>query len=433
MNSLRWIGPALALCATLSTAWAAEPAPMPAVTDEAAWVQRLALPPLLPTREVIGALPQVRAARAGMDLARARQQGLQSGAYEWTLRAGVQQRAETAGPNYIENDVALERSIRWGGKAQADRDLGEAGVSASLSSYADTWHESVRGLLQAWFDWQRGRSAARVQGEQTALAQQQLDIAARRVKAGDVPRLDELMAQAERDRMQALHQQALGQEAQLRTELEKRFPGLALEVATAGEMAPDALQLPGEPAQWVQRILDDNHEIELAEAEVRMARLRSERAGMDTRPDPLLGVRAARERGGAENIVGAYVAIPLTGSYRASEEKAALAQLAAAEQRLLQTRQRVEAAAQRVVLRATYALATWRRLAAVDQAMAHVAQLGMKAYGLGEMTLTEALQSRRTALDAALAAEAARWDALEAVSRVLVDAHQLWAAEEGPQ
>lgn len=427
---MRRVVSTLSLCAALPLAVLAQPA-VPASPDEAAWVQRLALPPLLPTREVIITLPQVQAARAGKDLALARQQGLQSGTYEWTLRAGVQQRSETAGPNYIENDVALERAIRWGGKAQADRDLGEAGVSASQSGYADTWHEAVRGLLLGWYDWQRARSAARVQGEQTALAQQQLDVAARRVKAGDVPRLDELMAQAERDRMQAQQQQALGQEAQLRTELQKRFPGLVLEADAPGETVPEALQLPGEPAQWVQRILDNNHEIELAEAEVRMARLKSERASMDTRPDPLLGVRAARERGGAENILGAYVAIPLTGNFRASEEKAALAQLAAAEQRLLQTRQRVEAGAQRVVLRATHALAAWQRLAAVDQAMTRVAQLGMKAYSLGEMTLTEALQSRRAALEAALAAEAARWDALEAVSRVLVDAHRLWAAEEG--
>jgi len=394
-------------------------------------VQRLSLPPLLPTREVIAALPQVQTARAGMDLAQAREQGLRSGAYEWTLKAGVQQRSESIGPQYIENDVALERSIRWGGKAQADRDLGQAGVSASRSGYADSWHEAVRSLLQGWYDWQRARSAARVQAGQTALAQEQLDVATRRVKAGDVPRLDELTAQAERDRMQAQQQQAMGQEAMLQAELQKRFPGLSLDGALpASDVTPETLQLPGEPAQWVQRILDDNHEIELAEAEVRMARLKSERASMDTRPDPLLGVRAARERGGAENIVGAYVAIPLGGSYRASEERAALAQLDAAQQRLLQTRQRVEAAAQRVVLRATHALASWQRLAAVEQAMARVAQLGMKAYSLGEMTLTEALQSRRAALDAALAAEAARWDAREAVSRVLVDAHQLWAAEE---
>ena len=41
-----------------------------------------------------------------------------------------------------------------------------------------------------------------------------------------------------------------------------------------------------------------------------------------------------------------------------------------------------------------------------------------------------ALQARRNALDASLNAQAARWDALEAITRLLVDAHQLWAADE---
>lgn len=429
MKHRSWL--VLSLAAVLLPVAAAPVSADPASGDEAAWVQRLGLPPLLPTREVISALPQVQVARAGMDVAQARGQGLQAGVHEWTLKAGAQERSETAGPRYIENEVALERSIRWGGKAQTDRDLGEAGVSASRSGYADSWHEAVRSLLQGWYDWQRARSAARVQAQQTALAQEQLEVATRRVKAGDVPRLDELMAQAERDRMQAQEQLALGEEAVLRAELQKRFPGLALSAdASQPDATPESLQLPGEAPQWVLRILDDNHEIELAEAEVRMARLRSERAGQDRRADPLLGVRAARERGGAENIVGAYIAIPLTGSYRESEQRATLAELAAAEQRLLQTRQRVEAAAQRVVLRATHALAAWQRQEAVAQAMARVAQLGGKAYSLGEMTLTEALQSRRAALEAALTAEAARWDALEAVSRVLVDAHRLWAADE---
>jgi outer membrane protein, heavy metal efflux system len=174
----------------------------------------------------------------------------------------------------------------------------------------------------------------------------------------------------------------------------------------------------------------DNHEIELAEAEVRVARLHSQRAELDTRPDPLLGVRAAHERGGQENILGVYMTIPLTGAYRDAEQRATLALLDAAEQRLILTRQRVEAGAQRVVLQAGHNTAVSQRLAAVRQSMDNVARLSIKAYALGEVTLTEALQARRAALEGAMAADAARWDALEAVSRVLVDAHHLWAAEE---
>ena len=395
-----------------------------------ALVAKLSLPPVSPTREVISTLPQVQAARAGMALAQARSQQLAAGVHEWNLKLGAQQRKETAGPDYAESDLALERSIRWGGKAQTDRDLGDAGVAAGQSAYADVWHEAVRSLVVAWYGWQRERSTAAVLAQQAALAQDQLQVAARRVKAGDAPRMDQLMAQAEQDRTQAAEQLARAREQMQRQELQKRFPGLALETGPQASTA-DAPPLPGTSQDWLQRIVSDNHEIELAEAELRQARLRSERARLDTRPDPLLGVRAARERSGQDNIVGVYVSIPLPGAYREGEQRATLALADAAEQRLVQTRQRVEATAQRTVLQATNAVAVAQRQAAVQQAMANVAQLAGKAYGLGEVTLTEALQARRTALDAALAADAARWDAQEAVTRVLVDAHRLWAAEEG--
>lgn len=422
----------------LALAGAQTPAPAIAQAElspaDAELVSQLSLPPVPPTRAVIAALPQVQAARAGVAVAQARGQRLQAGTYEWNLKLGAQQRRETGGPQYSEGEFALERSIRWGNKAQTDRDLGDAGVAAGQSGYADAWHEAVRGLLRAWYDWQRARSAARVQTQQATLAQEQLDVAVRRVRAGDAPRMDQLMAQAELDRALAQQQQASGREQVLQQELKKLFPGLVTEGAAAADDAvPEAVRLPGDAQDWVRRIMADNHEIELAEAEVRVARLHSQRAELDTRPDPLLGVRAAHERGGQENILGVYMTIPLTGAYRDAEQRATLALLDAAEQRLILTRQRVEAGAQRVVLQAGHHAAVWQRLAAVRQSMDNVARLSIKAYGLGEVTLTEALQARRTALEGAMAADEARWDALEAVSRVLVDAHRLWAAEEhGP-
>jgi outer membrane protein, heavy metal efflux system len=398
---------------------------------DAAVVAQLSLPPVPPTRMVIAGLPQVQVARAGMAVAQARGQRLQAGTYEWTVKAGVQQRRETAGPIYNEGEFALERGIRWGNKAQTDRDLGDAGVAAGQSSYADVWHEAVRGLLLAWYDWQRGRSATRVQTQQAELAREQLDVAARRVRAGDAPRMDQLMAQAELDRAAAAQQQASGRERVLLQDLQKRFPGLLTEGEIgASDAVPLESLLPGDAQTWISRIVENNHEIELSEAEVRVARLHSQRAQLDTSPDPLLGVRAANERGGQENILGVYVTVPLSGALRAADQRAALALADAAEQRLIQTRQRVEAAAQRVVLQAGQNAAVWQRLEAVRQSMDSVARLSIKAYGLGEMTLTEALQARRAALESALAADAARWDALESVSRVLVDAHRLWAADE---
>lgn len=424
---MRWPGPSR--LATGVLVWGLA---FSALADErAALLAQLSLPPVEATRQVIAALAQVQAARAGVAVAQARGQRLAAGSYEWNLKAGSQRRSETTGQNYTEGELALERSIRWGDKAQTDRELGEAGVAAGQSGYADVWHEAVRALVAAWFEWQRERSAAAVLTQQAVLAQEQLQVVLRRVKAGDAARMDLLMAQAEHDRALAAQQQSRGREQVQRQELQKRFPGLATEGAAASVLAsPDTLRLPDDPQRWFKRIVDDNHEVELAEAEWRMARLHSQRAQLDSRPDPLLGVRAAHERGGQEHVLGVYMTIPLPGAYRAAEQRATLALADAAEQRLKQTRQRVEAAAQRVVLQATHATAVWPRLTAVQQAMASVAQLAVKAYGLGELTLTEALQARRAALEAALAADAAGWEAQEAISRLLVDAHRLWAAEE---
>ncbi|MBU0588111.1 MAG: TolC family protein [Gammaproteobacteria bacterium] len=418
--------------ASLADTPAAQAAVTASATDDTvALLPYLSLPPVAATRQVIAALPQVQLARAGASVAQARGQRLEAGVYEWNLKAGTQQRRETTGQQYAEGELAMERSIRWGGKAEKDRELGAAGVLAGELGYADAWHEAVRSLIASWYGWQRERGSVALLLQQTALANEQLAVAQRRVKAGDAPRMDQMTAQAELDRAMAALQQAQGREQAQRSELQKRFPGIAIDtLSTSADLSFETLQLPGDPQLWLKRILEDNHEVELAEAEFHMARLQSERAQLDARPDPMLGVRAARERGGQETVLGVYVTIPLAGAHRKADQRAALALADVAEQRLHQTRQRVEAAAERAVTQASQAIAVARRLLAVQQSMAQVAQLGIKAYGLAELTLTEALQARRAAVEAAQAADSARWDALEAVSRVLVDSHRLWPAEE---
>ena len=152
----------------------------------------LALPPVAQTREVIAALPPLLAAKAGVELAQARSQRLQAGVHEWALKAGAQQRSDV-NDKFFETDLALERGVRFGRKGQTDKALGEMGVNAGQMSYADTWHETVRTLVQAWFEAQRARAAALVLMQQTALAQDQWRVAQRRVKAGEAPRMDEMI------------------------------------------------------------------------------------------------------------------------------------------------------------------------------------------------------------------------------------------------
>ena len=47
----------------------------------------------------------------------------------------------------------------------------------------------------------------------------------------------------------------------------------------------------------------------------------------DRFPDPSVGIQFSRERGGQENVVGAYISIPIPGSARRATADAAVAQL----------------------------------------------------------------------------------------------------------
>lgn len=385
-----------------------------------------ALPPELMVRAVLEKLPQVNQARQGINLEQANRARLKSGNYEWNARTTVQQRRESLGPRYLESELVVERPLRWFGKAEQDATLGEQGIVIAQSSLADAWHESSRGLLKAWFDWLREAGAARRLVEQVGLLERQLGFTHKRVKAGDAPKVEIMLAEAERDRVAGLQLQAAQRAQAASMDLHYRYPGITTP-------APTKLPLPhppyGSPAEWSRRILDDNHELELADAEVKYARLRAERMGMERTADPTLGLRLAQERDGQENLIGVIVNIPFGGSWRNAQHEAGVAQAAMAVERGRQVYAKVSGDAARVTNASQAAQAIWERLANVARQASDNADLVMKGYSLGESNLIEALQVRRQAIEAQLAAETAQIDALEAHARVLLDAHQIWAFE----
>jgi hypothetical protein len=173
-------------------------------------------------------------------------------------------------------------------------------------------------------------------------------------------------------------------------------------------------------------VLADNHELELAEAQAQHAELLARRAGLERQADPVLGLRASRERGGQEQVLGAYVSLPWGGAGRRADEQTALAQADMARQKAEEVRQRVGAEAWRVAVGAVEGEAGWLALDAAWRRLDQTAVLASRAYSLGELALAEALQARRLALEARLGADAARLDVLEGQSRLLLDAHQMW-------
>ena len=395
----------------------------------AAWTERLApaLPPQAQVRETLTQLPAIRGALAGISLGQARQARLNAGPHEWVLKPNVQRRSERNGPHYTEADLAVEHGVRLPGKRATDEQLGAGEVRIGSLAFEDSWHEAARGLLKAWFDWLREARTAQVLAEQSQLVQQQLSVAQRRVKAGEAARLELMQAEAEAGRASAAWQQSRARERALWIELERRYPGLKAQPPAA---LPNPDTLPEEPAAWVDRVLDDNHELALAQAHAEHATLLARRAALERRPDPTVGLRAARERGGQEQVVGVYLSLPLGGAARQAEERAALAQADIADQKAADVRHRITSEAWRVALLASEGVAAWQSLDTARQRMAQSAELATRAYTLGETPLGESLQMRRLALDAQLSAESARLDTLENQARLLLDAHLMWTPPE---
>ena len=385
-----------------------------------------ALPPEAAVRRVLANLPALRQGVLNTQLAGAERDKLAAGPYEWTLRAGASRRIAPGAERYREQEVALERPLRWFGKAGQDQALGEQGMAVARALHGDAWHEAGRTLLRDWFDALRELAGVARLEEQLAVTQRLQAIAARRVQAGDGAALDLLQAETEQRRVLALLQQARQRSEQTLTLLAVGYPGLPRPQA-------DALPLPqadGEAAaSWVQRIEHDSHELQLAQAEADLHAMRASRQASDAMPDPTLALRAARERDGQERVIGVSLSFPLPGAGRAADRSAAAIQASLARERVAQTRLRVALAARRAASDSVHAREIWTTLQEVQQHTIRQAELMRRAYQAGECTLADALAGRRQALDAALAAQTAQIEALAAQARLQLDAHAIWSID----
>ncbi|MDD5330972.1 MAG: TolC family protein, partial [Sulfuricella sp.] len=352
------------------------------------------LPPLSAVEAALRNNPEVLAAQAGIRAGEAARRRLQAGEHEYTVRVLEQRRSVNPDERYREWDVGLERPLRLPGKAQLDSKMGEAGLIRAQTIYGDALHESGRSLLSDWFAWQRESAQTEQWTNQVELLRQQAAIVARRVRAGDAPRLESglaeaALAQAESARHQAdLHRQMAA------NRLTQKFPAIPLPAAVPA--------LPPQPLEqgldyWEEEILRHNHELGVARNEATLGRLGAERASADKIPDPTVGVRFAGERDSAERIVGLHFSIPLPGGARAAraDEGRALAEMAAQREAAALRKVRAEAINGYAAAQAAYS--GWQSAQDAAGKMNANAELMARAYALGEMGLTDVLAARRQA------------------------------------
>ena len=392
------------------------------------------LPPSAQVQVVLQEHPLVQAAGAGVRMEEANRDRLLAGPYEFTVTAATARRHDrTERTRTREHELGLERTFRLPGKAARDAEIGAAGVSEARYALGDARHETARLLLARWFDWQRAAAAVGDWQAQVDNLRLQRDVAEKKVKLGEAARLELLQAEAQLFQAEAELARMQNEQARLTVEWQQNFPAIALpQEAVVVPPSP----LPADSVQhesWRTRLLEENHELAVARGAARKSRLQAGRLDADRLPDPSLGLAVARERDGAERVVGVQLSIPLPGAGRSADARAGQAAAEAAGAREAQALLRAESGARQTIQLALSSYSQWQRLADVAQRLDENLRLQEKAWRLGEGQFAEVQQTRRQAIEARLAASRARLDANEARYRLLLDMHALWPVADAPE
>ena len=388
------------------------------------------LPPTAQVAPVLQASPLIQAARARQEAQLQRALGLEAGSGEWTVRLNQQQRrVRDAQERFAETTVALERPVRLWGKAGMDARIAEQDREVARIGLADALHEASRQLLTQWFTALRARLDADSAERGLQLARE-LDRQARvRLRQGDISQLDARLAEAELQRSEAAVRLAQAELARSTAQLQRLYPGLPEPRWPQGDAQP-----PAPPAQPLDAALQDflahHHELNLLRAEARRQQQLAERLERDRWPDPSVGLYTARERAGTEQLLGVSLAMPLSGTWRESQARAAQAESDALAQGVQQLERELGAqfearwlqlAQQQQALTALRAAATTQRLAA---------DKSLTAYTLGEHSMTELIQNRRLANEQQLASQRLLLEGLLGRALIELDAHRLWDLDD---
>ena len=373
----------------------------------------------------LNAYPGVAAARARVAAALADRDMLTAGPYEFVLSGTYNRRDVEREGRFRETEAMLSRTVRLPWKGSLDRKAGALGVEVAENQREDTRHQTALLLSQLWHDWLEAGEL--LQSDVQALQMQKTAAAAVQRRTG-------LQDAAQLDLDQALAAQTLveAQVADSRALLERARVTLAAtfpEIPLAAE--PPRLPAPEMPAAGVDRLRDlviaRSHEIRAAENEAERLSLVARRTQADRIPDPTVGIRTFRERGGLENGVGLQLSIPLGFSHRRAAASKASAQASAAGFEREAVKRDIQATADTDAAEVRTRIAAWTSTAASAKSASSAAARTERGHQLGAIDLADVLFLQKQANDARRAEIAARSAASRAVLKLLIDSHEIWA------
>lgn len=371
--------------------------------------------------------PSVAAARARLQAAEARAQGLKKGPHEFTFSGSYIRRSIDREGEFDEYDAQLSRAIRLPGKARLDREIGAYGIEAASNLAEDARHQAALLLAMHWFDWLSASAQARVDRAAVANYEKALAAVTRRMELRDAAQLDVDQANAALASARLAAEQSSGLATLARTRLETHFPALALPAEAPEVPLPDIAD--AQLSQLRDHVINNSHEIAAAEAEARRMEAVAARASKDRMADPSIGLRLFSERSGAERGAGLVFSLPLGGGHRKAlaDEAGAGASAARAEEQL--ARFAVQETADADVAEARYRIAAWGRSRETVAAQMAALEKLRRGHQLGEIDLADLLLGERMVHDAFRIEAEARAEAMRAITKLRIDSHELWLAD----
>ena len=350
---------------------------------------------------------------------------LAAGSHEWTARLATQRRSVRGDGNSSEWSAQLERGIRIGGKAEFDRQLGDAERAMAAARVGVARHEAARALAELWLDAVSAGSADALAREQLSFAEANFAAVDKRKRAGDAAVLHLSVAETDMAETRRQASAAASQWAKAQARLRLRFPGVPQSPTVSGEPSDPAWP----EAQWRERILAESDPLKIVEAQLLKAQFAASRARADRLPDPVVGIYTASEAFRNERVVGVSLSIPFGGTAREERTKQAFAEAEAGRAAVDRLRREIESEVAETYADAVGGAKRWRLAEHAATASRETARLTQRAYMLGEADLQSLLLARRQSLESARAAGEARAQALRAHHRLLIDAHLIWELE----
>ena len=179
-----------------------------------------------------------------------------------------------------------------------------------------------------------------------------------------------------------------------------------------------------------EEFLEKNHELNMLRIDAKRLRLSAERVSKDRLPDPTLGVFTARERSGSEKISGLLFSVPLPGSAREFHANASLAEAQSAGDKVRLFEQQLGAMFENMWFQFQNKKKAAENLRLAWQRQAVAAEKSLKAYTLGEGTLSQVLMISRLASENLNSAEHMSLEVVELLSLIRLDLHQIWDFDE---